>query len=307
LRWQSWRQTKSVLLAILFSVLTVQLLGPQNISYARAADPKAGDVRTDDKGIKQVYVPAGCFTMGADPAKDKLAQPAEQPSHEICLSKGYWLDQYEATNEVYQKFIDDGGYKDKQWWSDVGWAWLHNGHGIPKGYRGYIDAKQPRVGITWYEAEAYAKWRGGRLPTEAEWEYAARGEKGVIYPWGDTFDPKKFNWCNKDCKYDWRNSSYDDGFGRSAPVGSYSDDVTWVNAYDMLGNAWEWCSDWYNATAYTKTTKDDPVGPSTGAEKVLRGAAWSSLPPDSRLTYRFKRPAGSFGYDITVRVLSPEK
>ncbi|MEP7289523.1 MAG: SUMF1/EgtB/PvdO family nonheme iron enzyme [Chloroflexota bacterium] len=293
-------------MTVTISVLMVQLFGSNTTSPVQADSPKAGDTRTDAKGIKQVYVPAGCFTMGADPAKDKLAQAAEQPAHPACISKAYWLDQYEVTNEAYQQFIDAGGYKDKQWWSAAGWAWLQGSARRPKAYRGYIDVQQPRVGITWYEAEAYATWRGGRLPTEAEWEYAARGEKGVLYPWGDTFDAKKLNWCNKGCRYDWRNGDFNDGFGKSAPVGSYPDNVTWVKAYDMAGNAWEWCADWFSAAAYrSSTTKDDPLGPSSGAGKVLRGAGWSSLPPDTRLTYRFYRPAASYGYDITVRVVSP--
>jgi formylglycine-generating enzyme required for sulfatase activity len=302
LRSQLWQGTKSTVLAIIIGALMVPLYG--SIGQVHAVDPKAGDTRTDAQGIKQVYVPAGCFTMGADPEKDKLAQAAEKPAHEVCLIKPYWLDQYEVTNEAYQQFIDAGGYKDKQWWSAAGWAWLQNTSKKPVVFPGFVDAKQPRVGITWHAAEAYAKWRGGRLPTEAEWEYAARGEKGAIYPWGETFDEKKLNWCDKDCKYEWRTLSADDGFGKTAPVGSYPDNVTWVNAYDMTGNAWEWVSDWYSE--YKKTSpKDDPVGPATGFEKTLRGSAWSSVPADTRLSYRFKRPANSYGYDITVRVVTP--
>ena len=100
------------------------------------------------------------------------------------------------------------------------------------------------MGVSWYEAEAYANWRGGRLPTEAEWEYAARGPNSLIYPWGNEFDGTKLNFCDTECTYDWRDASVDDGYEKTAPVGSYESGKSWVVAYDLAGNIWEWVADW---------------------------------------------------------------
>jgi formylglycine-generating enzyme required for sulfatase activity len=185
------------------------------------------------------------------------------------------MDAYEVTNAAYQKFIDAGGYTTREYWSDAGWSWKQ-GNNItgPKASSGFTDAQQPRVGISWYEAEAYAKWRGGRLPTEAEWEYAARGPDSLLYPWGNTWDGSKAN-------------TYENNYGKTKPVGSYESGKSWVGAYDLAGNVWEWVADWYSDTYYQQRVKNDPAGPDSGQSRVVRGGSWYDFRSYARAAYRF--------------------
>ncbi len=220
-----------------------------------------GTVRTDANGVTQVYVPAGCFMMGSDPAKDKVARPEEQPQHEVCITRSYWIDAYEVTDADYQKFIDDGGYSNPAYWSADGWQWKRSNDVTgPKNDSGFTSLQQPRVGVSWYEADAYARWRGGRLPSEAEWEYAARGPSSSIYPWGDTWDGSRLNAEN--------------GLGQTSVVGSYPASKNWIGAYDLAGNALEWVNDWYDGNYYQQKDKNDPSGPASGQHHVLRGGSW---------------------------------
>lgn len=207
--------------------------------------------------------------MGSDRDKDPDAQDDETPQREVCLTRGYWLDRFEVTNAAYQRFIDDGGYTKREYWSTEGWRWREaNNITAPKDYPAHSSAPdQPRVGVSWYEAEAYARWRGGRLPTEAEWEYAARGPQSRIYPWGAGYEGGRANIDEREVggKY----------LERTASVGSYPAGASWVNAHDMAGNVWEWCADWYAGDYYASGPRDDPAGPAGGGYRVLRGGSWA--------------------------------
>jgi len=174
-------------------------------SPSPSADPVAssapgsspGETRTDPVGIAQVWVPAGTFEMGTDATTiaDLTAErpppwvleefPSEQPVHEVDLTHGYWIDTDEVTNAAFDAFTSAGGYTNRALWSDAGWTWLsHRVTGnLPLACVG-DDPTLPRLCVTWFESEAYATWRGGRLPTEAEWEFAARGPDSRDYPWG---------------------------------------------------------------------------------------------------------------------------
>jgi formylglycine-generating enzyme required for sulfatase activity len=172
-------------------------------------------------GIPMALVPAGCFTMGTtethlDYALTLLDRRGlyrdEQPAHLQCFSEPFWIDLYEVTNGYY---------------GSPGW-WRGQDH--------------PRESLTWFEADAYCKERGGRLPTEAEWEYAARGPDSLVYPWGNTFDPARLNFCDRNCTVPGADISYDDGYQTTAPVGSFPAGASWVGALDMSGNVWEWVS-----------------------------------------------------------------
>jgi formylglycine-generating enzyme required for sulfatase activity len=253
----------------------------------------AGQERTDASGIAQVWVPAGTFTMGTDAAAiaaleaesppDWVATefPSEQPAHEVTLSKGYWIDTTEVTNTAFAAFVDAGGYTNRSLWSDDGWAWLatKDAARLPLHCNGDV-AEQPRTCVSWFEAEAYAAWRGGRLPTEAEWEFAARGPESRVYPWGDAFDREAANVLNS---------------LSPKPVGSYPTGASWVGALDMSGNAMEWVSDWLGADYYATSPATDPSGPATGTVKVEKGGWWGSNEFVARSAYRHYEDAPTYG------------
>jgi len=168
---------------------------------AQTSSPAAGQARTDAKEISQVWVPAGSFLMGTSDKdmQDVLAQnpprfvtralPSEQPQHEVRLSSGYWIDKYEVTYSAFQKFVDEKGYEKQEYWSEAGWKWL-NSRPTVKACSGDVTKEKPNhpcVNVTWYEAEAYAHWRGGRLPTEAEWGIRRTGSTIFNLPLGKCF------------------------------------------------------------------------------------------------------------------------
>ena len=263
----------------------------------------AGQVRTDAFGIDQVWVPAGSFTMGTDEAavtKLKAAGPpdwvapaldGEAPAHKVTLTNGYWIDRDEVTNTAFKAFVEAGGYATRSYWSEDGWAWLggKDAARLPLHCQGDVP-EHPRMCLTWYEAEAYAAWRGGRLPTEAEWEYAARGPKSTVYPWGDTWDEAKANVINS---------------VSPKPVGAYPAGASWVGALDMAGNAMEWVADWRDADYYKTSPATDPTGPATGEIKVEKGGWWGSNEFVARSAYRhFEDPPTYGDKHIGFRVAS---
>jgi formylglycine-generating enzyme required for sulfatase activity len=256
------------------------------------APPDVGQTRTDEFGVTQVYVPAGCFMMGADPAVDDLADPDEQPIHETCLTAGYWIDQTEVTNASFQAFVDAGGYETEEYWSVKGWEWVGRQVVLPMPCDDDTP-EAPRACVTWYEAEAYSAWRGGHLSTEAEWEYAARGPENNVYPWGNTFDESLTNLF---------------GSTGSTPVGSYPDGASWIGALDMAGNLMEWVQDWHSVSYYASAPKDNPPGPAEGTFKVERGGWWGAAPETARASYRHNEDTPSYqDHHIGFRVVTAEE
>ncbi|HUQ44292.1 MAG TPA: SUMF1/EgtB/PvdO family nonheme iron enzyme [Candidatus Limnocylindria bacterium] len=175
----------------------------------------------------------------------------------------------EVAVAAYAAFVEAGGYQDQASWSEDGWAWLQT-MGMTKlpracieGSPGTQEPDEPQVCVGWYEADAYGRWRSGRLPTEAEWEFAARGPESRVYPWGDEFDGVKAN--------------LDGGTGPVA-VGTFPDGASWIGALDMAGNAMEWVADWHSGTYYADSPREDPQGPATGSIKIEKGGWWG--PPD---------------------------
>lgn len=161
------------------------------------------------------------------------------------------MDKYPVTNRNYEKFMDAGGYRDKSFWSPEGWKWLQRWkHTEPRYWRDekWNGPDYPVVGVSWYEADAYARWAGKTLPSETIWEKAARGIDGRIYPWGAEAPDESL--CN-----------YGEKFDSTTPVGMYEKGISPYGVFDMAGNVWEWCADWFD---------DDR------SLKVLRGSGWFS-------------------------------
>jgi formylglycine-generating enzyme required for sulfatase activity len=276
---------------------------PSVPTSSSAPGSSPGQTRMDAFGIEQVWVPAGTFTMGSDAAAiaalsaagppDWVASefPSEGPQHRVRLTTGYWIDRTEVTNRAFAAFVAAGGYTTQAYWSAAGWAWLAGkiAARLPLPCLGDVP-DQPRICITWYEAEAYATWRTGRLPTEAEWEFAARGPDSHVYPWGDTFDAARANVV--------------DSIGPK-PVASYPAGASWVGAQDMAGNAMEWVADWLDVAYYATSPSADPTGPATGTKKVEKGGWWGSNLFVARSAYRHYEDPPTYGdQHIGFRVAS---
>jgi formylglycine-generating enzyme required for sulfatase activity len=158
-----------------------------------------------------------------------------------------------------------------------------------------VENDQPIVCVTWDQAASYCGWVEARLPTEAEWEYAARGPGGGRYPWGDEIDGLRLNYCDVNCELDKRNDAVDDGFARSAPVGSYPDGASWIRALDMADNVWEWTADWYGP--YLSERQSDPTGPDTGDRRIARGGSWHTGADHARSALRtYSQPDRSINH-----------
>ncbi|MGD2092714.1 MAG: SUMF1/EgtB/PvdO family nonheme iron enzyme, partial [Candidatus Aminicenantes bacterium] len=232
-----------------------------------------GDSRI--KPPPMVCVEAGEFTRGSGKNED------EQPIRQIYLDE-YMMGKYPVTNEEYKDFMADDGYKKKEFWTTEGWQWREQKNIFEPVYwhdRKWNGPNFPVVGVSWYEAAAYAKWlsqsTGDKcaLPTEAQWEKAARGSKGLVYPWGNEFDKNK---CN----------SFEGGLGRTSPVGLFPGGESPYGCMDMAGNVWEWCGDWYEEDYYKKSPAKNPQGPSAGAGRVVRGGGWGGGGWGCRAAYR---------------------
>jgi formylglycine-generating enzyme required for sulfatase activity len=233
--------------------------------------------------------------MGSDPGTDPNAQPDEQPQHHVCLTNGFWLDEFDVTNAAFDAFVQAGGYNDDSLWSADGLNWKQtNNINGPETDCGQYSSRpnQPRICVNYYEAEAYAKWRGGMLPTEAEHEYAARGTDARIYPWGNNFQPGRVN-------------TSDAPIGKPSNVDAYPAGRSWVGAYDMSGNVWNWVRDWYDANYYAVSPQNDPLGATTSQFRALRGGSWLESFIYTRAAVRHPHAPVRRGTNIGFRVVLP--
>jgi iron(II)-dependent oxidoreductase len=144
------------------------------------------------------------------------------------------------------------------------------------------------VQVSWNDARAYCQWAGRRLPTEAEWDRAARGEAGRRYPWGDQLNAAQANFCDGNCPASWRNPNIDDGASRTANVGTYPAGASAEGGLDFSGNVWEWVADWYDFRGYYRFPTVNPPGIAAGTERVTRGGSWIDTADRVRASARNK-------------------
>jgi formylglycine-generating enzyme required for sulfatase activity len=204
-------------------------------------------------GAEMALIPAGKFQMG-DSANEGSAD--ERPIHTVELD-AFYIDKYEVTNALYEEFIKATGHRTPTYWTN----------------HSFNQPDQPVVGVSWDDAVAYAKWAGKRLPTEAEWEKAARGGLvGKRYPWGDDISDNDANYGNN--------------IGITTPVGKFPPNG--YGLYDVAGNVWEWVADWYLDKYYAISPQKNPKGPDTGTRRVLRGGSWRNFPAYSNPPYNLR-------------------
>jgi iron(II)-dependent oxidoreductase len=223
-------------------------------------------------GVSQVpgmiYIPEGEFVMGT-----ANGEQDERPAHRVNIT-GFYIDKQEVNNGDYRKFLETSGRRAPDFWDDT-------------------DLNKPDlpvVGVTWEDATAYCRSIGKRLPTEAEWEKAARGIHSRKYPWGNGYESRRANAYGKQ-----------DGYQFTAPVKSFASGASPFGVLNMAGNVWEWCADWYAEDYYTRSPKNSPKGPKQGQLRVIRGGSWEDAADKLRTTNRYAAESDYSSYNLGFR------
>ncbi len=265
---------------------------------APAADT-VRNVASPEVRSRMVEVPGGSFLMGTDYA-DGFPKDGEGPVREVFLDP-FAIDRYPVTNELFQEFIQATGYRTEA--ERFGWSFVFWSHIPPSRYPAIVEdtvaeapwwcrvpgarwdapegpgsslvgrERHPVVHVSWNDASAFAAWSGQRLPTEAEWEYAARG--GLVqklYPWGDKLRPEGKHLCNI-----WQGEfpnrdTADDGYAGTCPVDAFPPNG--YSLYSVTGNTWEWCADWFDAACHRTADRRNPSGPPIGTGRVIKGGSF---------------------------------
>jgi formylglycine-generating enzyme required for sulfatase activity len=240
--------------------------------------PAGYGITRNTDGMVEIFIPAGTFWMGNDTGKSN-----ENPAHEVYLD-AYWIDQTEVTNAMYSRCVSAGGCE---------LLASQESYTEAKYYGNPVYDQFPVVFANYYRAEEYCRWAGSSLPTEAQWEKAARGPEGYLWPWGNEFNAS------------YLNANY--VVGDTTPVGSYPEGISPYGIYDMAGNVFEWVRDWYSADFYRSQAAsiENPAGPSSGQDKILRGGSWLSNMDAVRTTTRKEFAPGAANYDWGFRCARP--
>jgi formylglycine-generating enzyme len=266
--------------------------------------------KQDAMGTRMVQVPAGSFVMGSGSSQTdldyilqlcneaKMEGECERSWFEDELNGGtqtftepFWIDETEVTRAAYEGCVNEGICEES-----------------PADEYSTSDT-QPINNVTWYQAATYCKWRGARLPTEAEWEYAARGPDGLIFPWGNNLVGNEANHCDSNCAntpqasdLTFINLDYNDGYAVTSPVGSYPNGASWVGALDMAGNVWEWTRTQYKAYPYNDDVKNFLGDEQTvGGEIASRGGSFFNPAGNLPTTFRGKAGPGDFWFGFGFR------
>lgn len=282
---------------LVVGINTFMVQGGQNLNFAIPIDyvkpelgktdvkplPVSGGVKIRQKdGMKMVYIPAGEFSMGDH---HNVGSSDEKPVHTVYLD-AYYIDAYEVTNAQYRKFVEATGRREPEGYGFVNGKWQPGFK--PWQDQNFNNPNQPVVCVSWEDAKAYAEWVGASLPTEAQWEKAARGGLvGKKFPWGDEFPPRELagNFADESAKKVFPNwyiiTGYDDGYAYTAPVGKFAPNG--YGLYDMVGNVWEWCLDAYQSDYYGRSPERNPVNNNftNVNSRVVRGGSWFYYDLDS--------------------------
>lgn len=220
-------------------------------------------------GMEMIYVPAGEFQMGSE-----AGELDEGPIHTVFLD-AYWIDKYEVTNAQYAKYMNEKSIDDISSYAQI--EKINGTWQAEKKYENY-----PVTYISWSEAQSYCEWVRGSLPTEAQWEKAARGTDGRVYPWGNQSPVSNL-------------LNYDNNNEGLTAIGSFPEGISPYGALDMAGNVWEWVADWYDDEYYLDSPANNPTGPINGKYKILRGGSWASNLNFVRVSDRYGNyPGGTY-------------
>lgn len=239
--------------------------------------------------MPEILIPAGTFMMGCDPENNAgvNCMPDIQPLHEVELS-AFTIDQFEVSNAQYTRCVSVGKCTEPKSLGDAE---------RPDYYLNPHYAEYPMVAVDWTQADAYCRWVGGRLPTEAEWEKAARGEDLRPYPWG--FERADCSRANFNYGTEGRCS---DG---TVKIGSYPKGASPYGVMDLAGNVWEWTNDWYDWTYYQSSPKLNPMGPETGYQKIVKGGAWDYSANVMTISYNSDHAPQEFKSSFGFRCVRP--
>ena len=252
----------------------------------RTGEPARGEaevtlprqVKNPKDGSVELLVPAGEFPLG-------VAEPPQR-----ATLAAFYIDRTEVTNAQYARFLAAVAKGGDAPWRHPAQPKAKKDH-VPLFWEnanlGQAKAKQPVVGVDWFDAYAYARWAGKRLPTQAEWERAARGTDGRIHPWGNQPPQERLNYR---ANY-FSTFLAADRFHYTAPVGTFPNGVSPAGCFNMAGNVAEWCADWYGPIPEERRLTD-PKGPATGSERVIKGGAWNTAAPSLRTFTRWRAAPG---------------
>jgi len=265
---------------------------PSPTATSAAPSPTPAPTPSPTAPTGMVLVPAGDFSMGStDEDIDELFELCstkipdceresleDQYPQRLVYLDSFYIDEFEVTNAQYAQCVRGGNCTESNPSSRNRSSYYAN----PE-YDQY-----PVIRVSWFDAQAYCEWAGKRLPTEAEWEKAARGTDARLYPWGNEApDASRLNYCDFDCRWkQFRDQDVHDGYADTSPVGAYPMGTSPYGACDMAGNAWEWVADWYDSAYYAVAPSRNPLGPTVGAKRVLRGGSFENIWHVTSATYR---------------------
>jgi iron(II)-dependent oxidoreductase len=272
--------------------------------------PQLAQVIQGKDGKEMRLVPAGWFEMGSTDAEIEAAYQlakqfyasaekswfeGEKSRHRVWVD-AFYMDTYEVTMQEYQAFRQATGHRE-----------------LPSGVSQYAPGDQyPVVGVSWDDAEAYCRWADKALPTEAQWEKAARGPDSRTYPWGnEPVSGRRANSCDAKCEEGWKDQRQDDGYRYTAPVGSFAEGKSPYGIHDLAGNVWEWVRDWYDPQYYSRSPERNPENTTAAEYRVLRGGGWPARAALLRAALRRRRApvdlSRAFGLRCVVGVSAPRK